>query len=444
MNYKELADKLVGRCLSLGADSAEVYIQTSRNLSVRIRNADVETVQEAAARGVGFRLFSEGRMGFSHCNDFSDKALDDTIRSAIAFARLTSPDENNVLPQNQPHQAIEGLYDPSIKDVPMDTKIGMAMEVERLAMANSRITHSSGASFGERESEVFIANSNGLSKSHKSSVCSVGVSVVAEKGGQRNTGGESSSRRFFSALDPLETIAEKAAQKAWEMLDPRMINTQRASVIYDPAVASSIIGGIISAINGERVNQGASFLKDMLGEAFASSLLTIIDDGTRPGGMGSSPFDGEGVPTSKRILVENGVLRSFIYNSYAARRAGAESTGNASRGGFTSLPGIGTHNLYVEAGNMSQDEIIRNTRRGLLLKGVTGYGINTVNGNYSGGAAGFWIENGKIVHPVQGLTIAGNAFDILKSIDMMGNDLDMNRSFSSPTFRVREMQIGGA
>ncbi len=179
-------------------------------------------------------------------------------------------------------------------------------------------------------------------------------------------------------------------------------------------------------------------------EQFASELLTIVDDGLRPKGLGSKPFDGEGVPTSTRTLVDKGILRGFLYNTYAANRAGVASTGNASRGGFTSLPGISTHNLYVEAGPHKAEDIIANTSRGLLLKGVTGYGINPVNGNYSGGASGFWVENGRIVHPVQGLTIAGSANDILHNIDMMADDIDMNRSFTAPTFRIREMQIGGA
>jgi PmbA protein len=271
MNYIELTEKLVNRSLRLGADAAEVYLQTSRNLSVRVRNADIETVQEAAARGVGFRVFVDGKMGFSHCNDFSDRALEDTIKRAVAFARLTSPDENNVLPVDMPHVDIDGMYDPGIIEVPMDTKIQMALDLERMAMQDPRITHSSGASFGEGESEVFIGNSNGLLKSRKQSACSVGVSVVAEKGDERNTGGESSSRRFFRDLEDLEEIAAKASQKAWEMLDPRMVRTQRAAVIFDPAVGRSLLGGIIAAINGDRVNQGASFLGNRLGQQFATN-----------------------------------------------------------------------------------------------------------------------------------------------------------------------------
>ncbi len=444
MNYKKLTEKLVDKCLRMGADSAEVYLQTGRNLIIRIRNADVETIQEASSTGIGFRVIVEGKMGFSHSNDLSQQALDDTMSRAIAFAKLTSPDENNVLPSDAGTTIVEGLFDPEIARVSMDRKIDMALELEEHAMKDPKITHSSGSTFGEREGEIFIANSNGISNSYKSSVCSVGIGVVAEKGDQRRTGGESCTRRFFADLEPLDEIAGRASQKAWELLDPQMVRTQRAAVIFDAAVAPSLLRGIIAAIDGERVLQGASFLQDSMDRQFASSMLTITDDGTRPKGTGSSPFDGEGVPTAKRVLIENGILRSFIYNTQVARRAGVESTGNASRGGYSSLPGIGTHNLYLAAGRHSQEEIVAATQRGLLLKGVTGYGINPVDGNFSGGATGFWIENGKIAFPVEGLAIAGNAAQILNGIDMMGNDVDMKRSFASPSFRIAEMQIGGA
>jgi PmbA protein len=178
-------------------------------------------------------------------------------------------------------------------------------------------------------------------------------------------------------------------------------------------------------------------------QKIASSLLTIIDDGTRAKGLASRPFDGEGVPTQRRVLVDQGVLKGFMYNTAIARRAGVKSTGNASRSGFTSVPEIGPHNLYIPAGTSSREEVIAGTRKGLLLTEVTGYGINPVNGDFSGGASGFWIEEGKIAFPVKGLTVAGRADEMLNGIDMLANDLDLNRGLAAPTFRIREMQIGG-
>ncbi len=443
MDYKGLAEQLVNKCINKGADQAEVFVESGRNLSIEVRNGDIETVQEAATHGVGFRVFVKGKMAFSSCNDFESKALDNAVESAVRFAANTTPDENNVLPDDKGVTQVEGLYDSQISQIPMEKKIDLAKKVEKLAMKDSRITKSSGASFSEGEAEIFLANSNGLLKSFKESGCGFGVSVVAEKGDQKSTGGESCSRRFFADLKPPEEIAEKAAKDAYEMLDPQMVKTQKASVIFDPDVARAILGGILAAINGERVLQGASFLRDKMDQKIASELVTLIDDGTRPKGMGSKPFDGEGVPTQRRIIVDKGILKGFMYNTIVAKRAGVKSTGNASRGGFTSLPGIGAHNFFMAAGKNSQDEIIKATQVGLLLKGVTGYGINSVNGNFSGGASGFWVENGKIAFPVKGLTVAGNAFEMLSSIDMVGNDLDLNRSFTAPTFRIKQLQIGG-
>jgi len=443
MDYKALAEELVKKCLKKGADQAEVFIESGRNLSIRVRNGDIETVQEAATHGVGFRVFVKGKMAFSSCNDFESNALDNAVESAVRFAANTSPDENNVLPDDKGVTQVEGLFDRQISQVPMEKKIELAKKVEKLAMKDSRITKSSGASFSEGESEIFLANSNGLLKSFKESACGFGVSVVAEKGDQKSTGGESCSRRFFADLKPPEEIAKKAAKDAYEMLDPQMVKTQRAAAIFDPDVARAILGGILSAVNGERVLQEASFLRDKMNQKIAVKLVTIIDDGTRPKGMNSVPFDGEGVPTQKRVIVDKGVLKGFMYNTIVARRAGVKSTGNASRRGFTSLPGIGAHNFFMAAGKSSPGEIVKATKVGLLLKGVTGYGINSVNGNFSGGATGFWVENGKIAFPVKGLTVAGNAFDMLNGIDMVGNDLDLNRSFTAPTFRIKSIQIGG-
>lgn len=443
MNYTSLTQKYVKKALEFGASDAEVYLETGRNLSIQVLNGEIETIEEASSAGIGFRVIVDGRLGFSHCNNLSDASLDDTLKRAIDFAKLTTADKSNVLPSDGSSTKIDGLYDSSIAAIPMEDKINMALKLEEMTLAKPGVSKSSGASFGEGEGEVFIANSNGLSKTYKSAGCSIGVSVVAEKGEQKNTGGEYCSRRYFDDLIPLEDLAKKAAEKATRLLDPVMVPTQRASVIVDSSAARSFIGGIISALNGERVSQGASFLKDSLNKSFASELLTIIDDGTRQKGMGSAPFDGEGVATQKRVLVEKGVVKGFIYNTIAGARAGEESTGNASRRGFSSLPGIGTHNMFVAAGKIDPEEIIADTKKGLLLTEVTGYGINPVNGNFSGGASGFWIENGKIKHPVKGLTIAGSAEEILNGIDMMGNDLDMNKTFTSPTFRIKEMMIGG-
>jgi PmbA protein len=234
MNYKRLSETLVTKCLRFGADAAEVYIQTGRSLSIRILNSDIDTIQESATAGVGFRVIVDGRLGFSHSNDFTTRSLDDTIKRAIAFAKLTSPDEFNLLPGDKGFTDVEGLYDPEIAEVPMERKIAMAKELEASALRHPRVSLSSGAGFGEGEGEIFIANSNGIAKTYKLSSCSLSVSVVAEKGDQRNTGGDSCSRRFFADLLPIEEIGATASKRAYELIDPLMVRTQRASVVFDP------------------------------------------------------------------------------------------------------------------------------------------------------------------------------------------------------------------
>jgi PmbA protein len=443
MDTKTLAEGLVKTCLDKGADAAEVYLETGRNLSVEVRNGEIETIQEAASRGVGFRVFVKGRTALASSNDFQEASLEDAIGRAIEFAKVTTADEFNVLPDDPGVTPVEGLYDPSIAQVPLDRKIELLKTLEKLALKDPRITKSAGASYGEGEDEVFLANSNGLSKSYKSAACSLGVSVVAEKGDQKSSGGEYCARRFWADLKPAELIAGEAARKAYELLDPRPVKTQRAAVIFDPDVAYAVLGGILRAVNGEQVLQGASFLGDKLNQAIASSLVTLIDDGTLARGLSSAPFDGEGVPTRKRTIVDKGVLKGYLYNTIVAGRAGVRSTGNASRGGFSSIPEIGPHAFYMAAGSSTPDEIVQATRSGLWLREVTGYGINPVNGNFSGGASGLWIEDGRVVFPVKGVTIAGAAEEMLNGIDRVGNDLDLNRRLTAPTFRIAQLQIGG-
>jgi PmbA protein len=441
-DYKALAEQLVRTCLKKGADAAEVYLETGRNLSIEVRNGELETIQEASGFGAGFRVFVKGRMAFSSSNDLGETALNDAVARAVDFARISTADPANVLPEDMGMTAVEGLYDSSIAGISMDAKIELAKKVERLALTDPRVTKSAGAGYGEAEGEIVLANSHGLIKSAKSSSCSLGVSVVAEKGEQKSSGSEYCGRRFAD-LKPAEEIAAVASRKAVEMLDPRPVKTQKAAVIFDADVAYAVLGGILRAVNGESVLQGASFLGKRLGQKIAADLVTLTDDGTRPKGPASEPFDGEGVPTEKRLIVDKGVLAGFMYNTIVAKRAGTRSTGNASRSGFTGLPGIGPHNFTMAAGAGKREDLIKATPRGILLTEVTGYGINPVNGNFSGGAEGFWIEDGKIAFPVKGLTIAATADEMLAGIDMVADDLDLDRALTAPTFRVKLMQIGG-
>ncbi len=334
MDYKTLASQLARRCLDKGADAAEVYLEIGRNLSLEVRKGEIETIKEASSYGAGLRIFVKGRMAFVSSNDLGERALNDTVARAITFAKVTTADPDNVLPDDMGVTEVAGLYDPEIARIPMEEKIELARQTEKLAMKDPRITKSDGASYWETEQEVIIANTNGLLKSYKSGGCGFSVSVVAEKGEQKSSGGETCQRRFYKDLKPAGEIAAKAARDAYEMLDPRPVKTQKAAVIFTPDAAYALIGGILGAVNGESILQGASFLGKRLGQKIAAELITLVDDGTRPKGMASEPFDGEGVPTQKRVIIDKGVLKGFMYNTIVAKRAGVRSTGNGSRGGF--------------------------------------------------------------------------------------------------------------
>ncbi len=443
MDYAEFSKSLVKKCLASGADEAEVFLQAVRNLNLRLRNGFVETVQESNSKGVGLRLLVKGSLGFSSSNDLSDKALEEAIGSAVRFARITTPDPNNVLPNDPATTPVEGLYDPDLSKVRVEDGIRLAQAVEEKALAQPGITKSAGAPYTQSEGEVFLANSHGLAKGYKQTACGYGISVVAEKGEQKSTGSESCQRRFYADLKKPEEVAAKATRDALEMLDPKMVKTQGAAVIFHPDVGRTLLAGILAAVNGERVLQGASFLARSLGQKVGSELLSVIDDGTLAKGLASRPFDGEGVPTRKQPVIEKGVLKMFLHNTRTAKRAGVASTGNASRARFDSLPDIGANNFYLERGTMAPEEIIAATPRGLLLKEITGYGINPVTGYFSGGASGLWIEEGKVVFPVKGLTVAGTAQEIFNGLDLLGTDLEMDRAFATPTFRIAQLLVGG-
>src|SRR4030042_5550982 len=281
MDYKAVAEEVVKKCLKKGADAAEAYIENGRNLSIDVRKGEVETVEEAASYGAGLRVFIKGKMAFASSNDLGERALDDALGRAIEFAKITTADPNNVLPDDKGLTEIAGLFDPQIAKIPMEQKIELAKKVEQLAMKDPRITKSDGARYGEGEDEVVIANSNGLAKSYRSSACSLGVSMVAEKGDQKSSGGGFSRARSFKDHKPAEELAAKAARDAYEMLDPKPLKTEKASVIFHADVGYALLGGVLGAVSGERVLQGASFLGKRMDQKMGSGRGTLIDEGAR-------------------------------------------------------------------------------------------------------------------------------------------------------------------
>jgi PmbA protein len=337
-----------------------------------------------------------------------------------------------------------------VYSLPGPERLDWARRAEAAALAaDKRITNSDGGSFDAATGRKILANSRGFLGSYRSSYAGVSAAPLAvdENGHMQRDGWWSSARRMADLESP-ESVGTEAARRTVRRLGARRIPTQRVPIVFAPEVARSLIGSVFEAASGDSIWRHASFLAGKLGEQIGAPTLNIIDDNTMllptgVGGYGTSPFDGEGLPSRRTIVLENGVLRNYMLNTYAARKLGMKSTHNASRG-LAGAPGIGAGNLYLEPGTRTPEQIIGEIKAGLYMTSLMGFGTNIVTGDYSRGAAGLWIENGQLTHAVEEITIAGNLGEMLKNVTAIGNDLVFRGSVASPTIRVDGMTIAGA
>ena len=445
MNTKELAEKIVTKGLKSGADEAEVYLESGREFELSVRNGDVETVKQASPKGLGLRIFKDKKLGFTYTSDFSDQALEEFIKKTIQLAQVADPKPWNGLADLENGEAKDlELFDPSIAEIPNEKKIEIARETERIALSSDkRITKTEGGFFGDSETEVVIVNSKGLSLSNKSTGISFGVYVIAGEGDDMQGGGWSSSKRYAKDLDAVENVAKIAAERALRMLGARPVETQKAPVVFDRYAAGAFWYGILFAIDGDSVYKKTTFLTDYLDKPIASELVTLVDDPTIPRHVSSQPFDGEGTLTRKNVLIDKGVLKVFLYDSLTARKAGVKVNTIARRYGYKSAPSAGFLNIIVQNGDADRQKLISGIKNGFYITGLRGIGTDTPTGTYSCGASGFWIKDGEIAFPVDGVTLGGNALDLLKNIEAAANDLDLRGMLSTPSFKISEMTIGG-
>jgi len=446
MKYEDLALDIVKKAQAAGAEEAEVYLSHGRESEVTIRLGEIEILKSAGSRGLGLRVFLGNRLGFAYTSDFTKETIDEFVRRTIALSNETTVDEFNGLPKVSMSGKIPelDLFDPKLADINTDWKIKTAIQMEKSMMAyDKRITNSDGASVYDGDYTVVLANSHGMASSYAGTYCYLTCSAVADDtDGKKQTGGWYSVKTHFDALDDPDEIAHIAAERCVRQIGAVKEKTRKCPVVYDQVTAGSLIGSIAGAINGDSIFKRSSFLVDKLGEKIAADNVTIVDDGTMARALGSSPFDGEGVPTERRAVIENGVLKSYLYDTYTARKAGTKTTGNAQRG-YTSTPSIGTNNFYLAAGKHSPEDIIRSIPDGLYITRMMGFGANTVNGDYSRGASGMWIKDGELAYPVEEMTVAGNMADMLKNIEMIGSDLTFRGSTNSPTIKLSEMTVSG-
>lgn len=446
---ESFAKKVLARAEKLGAKQAEVFLETSRQSSVSVRDGEVEDLSQSTSQGLGLRVIAPGgRLGFAYTSDFDPRGIEAFAEKAVALSKVAAPDARNVLPsaaglKGRNRQDLQ-LYDSAVAELSDAWKLEASLDMERVAKAfDPRVTQFDSVGAGDAVSEVFIASSEGLSDRTRSTYVYLYAQPVASEGGQLQVGSWSESRRFLADLPSPETVGRTAAQRAVQMLGARKVPTQRVPVIFDPQMAASFVGALAGAVNGDLIHKRASFLVDRLDEVIAPPFFSLVDDGLLERGLATSPFDGEGVPTRTTPIVEGGVLKSYLYDTYTARKQKAQSTANASRG-YSSLPGIGVHNFYLRAGTRSPESMIKEVKQGLYVTSMLGRGANTITGEYSRGATGRWIENGELAFPVQELTVAGDLLSMLKGIDAVGDDLVFRSSVAAPTLRFAELTVSGS
>lgn len=437
---KELAENIVNFGLSQGADEIEVTILEGTEFSVDVRLGQIENLLEAGSRSMSLRVIKDQKTAHASSSDLNRTQLENLVTNAIRRAELASRDECAGLPRvdKEPFGLSDlRLYDPEIPVLDPKDKIKLALETERIGLSDKRITNSHGASFETRIIRTILANSSGFSKEFDETFCSLGLGLQAGETDNKVEGSWSSAKRFFKDIETPEKIASTCITRTVRQLSPRKIKTQVTPVIFEPPMTSWLLGFLFACISGNAIYQKTSFLADKLGEKIAGAEIFVSDDGLMPGMLGTTPFDSEGVPSQKTEIIDRGILKNYLCNTYAARKLKLRSTGNADGSG------IGPHNFYLHTGTVSSGDIISTLDKGLILIRTIGHGLNPINGDISRGAFGLWVEKGEIVYPVSEITISGNLGHILNSIEKIGNDLEFRSPIAGPTIMIGELTIAG-
>lgn len=430
------------------AEVAEVSVGSSWDLSARVRMGQTELIEEAGQRGLSLRVLVDGRLGLASTSDLTPHGLERVVADAVELAALCETDPHMgpapaELLANGPFPDLD-LYDEATTLVDAAEAIERARRGEEAARsADARITLSEGATFARTASCRAMVFSSGFEGAVRGSYASLYVVPVAEdEGGKKRRGYYWTARRHLADLETEDAVGREATRRTLAKLGARKIPTGQAPIIFDADSARSILGTFAGVIVGGALWRKSSYLVDRLGTEVASPLVTIVDDPLLPRGPGSRPFDGEGLPSRRLSVVERGVLQSYLLDCYSARKLDLRPTGSASRSGGAIGPS--TSNFVLRAGETSEAELIASTARGLLVTEMMGFGFNPVTGDFSRGAAGFWIEDGEVRFPVSEVTISAPLDEILKGIDLVASNLELKSATASPTFRVRSMTISGS
>jgi PmbA protein len=458
LDLESLAADVVALAVKAGATDAEAVAREGDEFSVNVRMGEVETLKESGSRGLGLRAFLGQRSGSASTSDLTAEGIRQLVEGALALAAVTEEDPFAGLPETGEFGAVDTritgddlhLYFEDVYSLASAERIEWARRAEAAALkADPQITNSDGGSFDAATGRKALANSRGFVGSYRTSYAGVAAAPLAKDAdGRMQRDGWWSSARSFALLESPEAVGAEAARRTLRRLGARRVATQRVPIVFAPETARTLIGSIFEAASGDAIWRGASFLAGKLGETIGAPNLTIVDDSTMllptgVGGFGTSPFDAEGLPSQRTVVVENGVLRNYLLNTYTARKLGMKSTHNAARG-LAGAPGVGCGNLFLLPGTLSAEEIIGGVKAGFYVTSLMGFGTNVVTGDYSRGATGLWIENGQLTHAVEEVTIAGNLAEMLRNVSAIGNDLVFRASVASPTLRVDGMTIAGA
>jgi PmbA protein len=433
-----------------GADAADALLVLGESSEARVRGDEIDFVKQARERSLGIRALVRGsggsRSALTSTSDLAPDAVERMARETVALARATAEDPAAGLPEDgfADDDPELGLLDERDRGVDVAARIGQARSAEAAARAcDPRIVNSEGTQVASDFAQVVYGNTRGFLGGYASALHSLSSEPIARENGSLQRDHWLSVGRRLRDLEDPAALGRRAAQRALRRLGARQVATCEVPVIFDPLTAPSLLQQLAACVNGYAVYRETSFLAGRLGETIASELLTAIDDGRRPGGLGSRPFDAEGQPTRRNVVLERGRLATYLLDGYSARKLGLRTTGNASRSAG-SAPTAAPSNLWLEPGRLSLEELIAATPRGLLVTELIGMGFNPVTGDYSRGAAGLWIESGEIAYPVEEITIAGNFRDMLHAIDAVGSDLLWLGRVASPSLRVAQMTVAGA
>jgi PmbA protein len=439
-------NEILKAVLKKNIDQAEVYLASGKHLEIAVLDQKVEAIKEVKDIGCGIRVIKDRKLGFAYTSDFDEDVLANTIERAVENAKCSEADEFNSLPNNlstQPPINLD-LFDEKIAKVPIKNKIELALKIEETAYkTNKRVKKTEHVSYSEAEGEVRIVNSNGLDVNYQSNYCGASAQVIATMDGGMEAGFGLDYVNKFADLKP-EKAGQEAAERAVQLLGAKPIKSQKIPLVFDPIVGVDILETLAAALSADAVQKGKSMFAGKIGKEVGSSILNIIDNGRLKNGLSTAPFDAEGVATQETVLVKDGKLQTFLFNTYSANKGKTKSTGNAARGSFMTTPAIGTTNLYIPAGKISPEEMIGSIKKGLYITRVMGiHTANPISGNFSVGAMGIMIENGKKTYPVKGITIAGNLIEMLERLEAVASDLRFIVDVGSPTLMIHDMTISG-